>query len=107
MRVIAEVVLKQFAAVHPAARLPLAAWLAEVRQAAWTGPNEIKVQFRSASILKNNRVVFNIVGNKYRLVVAVLYPMQLVLIKFVGTHDDYDQVDVDTIEVNRGGSRGN
>jgi len=71
----------------------------EVRDASWMQPSDIKAQFGSASILKNRRVVFNIKGNDYRLVVAVAYRYQSVYIKFVGTHAQYDAIDVLTVEV--------
>ncbi len=63
-----------------------------------TTPADIKEQYRSASILKNRRVVFNIKGNDYRLVVAVAYRLQIVYVKFVGSHPDYDAIDAETIE---------
>ena len=66
--------------------------------ATWTPPAEIKAQYRSASVLKNRRVVFNIKGNDYRLIVAVAYRLQIVYVKFVGTHKEYDAVDAETIE---------
>lgn len=81
------------------AEVPLRAWLKEVRSADWSQPSDIKAQFGNASILKNRRVVFNIKGNDYRLVVAVAYTFQAVYIKFVGTHAEYDRVDVQTVEV--------
>ena len=73
--------------------MTLLAW-----SAAWTQPAEIKAQYRSASVLKNRRVVFNIKGNDYRLIVAVAYKLQIVYVKFVGTHKEYDAVDAETIE---------
>jgi mRNA interferase HigB len=69
-----------------------------VSKASWRNPSDIKDQYRSASILKNRRVVFNIKGNDYRLVVAVAYKLQIVYVKFVGTHKAYDAVDAETIE---------
>ena len=79
--------------------MPLRSWLDEVRDASRMPPADIKAQFGSASILKNRRVVFNIKGNDYRLVVAVAYRYQSVYIKFVGTHAQYNAVDVLTVEV--------
>ncbi|MEN9303504.1 MAG: hypothetical protein RL264_1933 [Bacteroidota bacterium] len=76
---------------------PLRSWYQEARQAEWKNPNEVKEQFRSASIVGNNRVVFNICGNKYRLVVKINYAAQWVFIRFVGTHKEYDKIDVTTI----------
>ena len=73
--------------------MTLLAW-----SAVWTQPAEIKAQYRSASVLKNHRVVFNIEGNDYRLIVAVEYKLQIVYVKFVGTPKEYDAVDAETIE---------
>ncbi len=76
---------------------PLEAWHEEAFKANWSTPQEVKSQFRSASILKNSRVVFNIKGNDYRLVVAINYPFHIVYIKFVGTHKQYDEIDAETV----------
>lgn len=76
---------------------PLRSWYQEARQAEWKNPNEVKEQFRSASIVGNNRIVFNICGNKYRLVVKINYAAQWVFIRFVGTHNEYDKIDVTRI----------
>lgn len=73
------------------------AWYQEVAQADWAGPWEVKAQFRSASVLQDNRVVFNIAGNRYRLVVKINYPYRIVYVRFIGTHKDYDQIDVNTV----------
>lgn len=75
----------------------LKAWYEEARNATWKTPNAIKKKYRSASILKNNRVVFNICGNKYRLVVAIKYDFQIVYIRFIGTHKQYDQINAEEI----------
>jgi len=69
----------------------------EVLQADWSTPQELKAQFRNASILQNSRVVFNIKGNDYRLIVKVNYPYKMVYVRFVGTHQMYDEIDVVTI----------
>jgi len=63
----------------------------------WENPQQVKKQFRSASILKNSRVVFNIKGNDYRLIVKINYPYHIIYIRFVGTHSQYNAIDVDTI----------
>jgi mRNA interferase HigB len=96
--VIAVATLKAFWQRYPAAEQPLKAWFEEVSKASWTQPSDIKTQYRSASILKNRRVVFNIKGNEYRLVVAIAYRLQIVYVKFIGTHQQYDAIDADTIE---------
>ena len=83
---------------HPAAEQPLRAWYEEVSKAIWSRPGDIKAQYRNASILKNRRVVFNIKGNDYRLVVGLAYNTGLVFIKFIGTHKAYDAIDAESIE---------
>jgi mRNA interferase HigB len=71
----------------------------EARKANWQQPSDIKTVFRNASILKNRRVVFNIKGNDYRLIVAVAYRFGALYIKFIGTHADYDAIDAETVEM--------
>lgn len=72
---------------------PLKAWFAIARKAAWANVAEVKEQFRSASAV-GDRVVFNIAGNKYRLVVRINYEVQIAFVRFVGTHKEYDELDV-------------
>ena len=98
MRVISVSTLRSFWKQHPDAEQPLKAWYEEATNAAWTQPSDIKEQYRSASVLKNRRIVFNIKGNDYRLIVAIAYKLQIVYVKFVGTHKEYDAVDAETIE---------
>jgi mRNA interferase HigB len=98
MRVVAVSTLRGFWERFPDAEQPLKAWYEEAKSAAWTQPAEIKAQYRNASVLKNRRVVFNIKGNDYRLIVAVAYRLQIVYVQFVGTHKEYDAVDAETIE---------
>jgi mRNA interferase HigB len=100
VRVIAVAALRAFWRQHPDAEQPLKAWFEEASKASWDQPSDIKAQYRSASILKNRRVVFNIKGNEYRLVVAIAYRLQIVYVKFIGTHQQYDEIDADTIEPN-------
>ena len=100
MRVIAVSTLRAFWARFPDAEQPLKAWHEEATKATWTQPADIKAQYRSASVLKNRRVVFNIKGNDHRLVVAIAYRLQVVYIKFVGTHQEYDAIDAATVETN-------
>ena len=76
---------------------PLKAWNQEAKNAVWETPQDIKDQYSSASIIKGNRVVFNICGNKYRLIVKIDYQRSAVFTKFVGTHAEYDKIDVETI----------
>ena len=73
------------------------AWYTEAKKARWKGPQDIKAEYRTASILRNNRVVFNIKGSTYRLVVAVKYDFQIVYIRFIGTHVAYDKINAEEI----------
>lgn len=98
MRIIAIKALRDFWEIHPTAVDPMQAWIDEVRQARWEQPADIKAQFRSATILKARRAVFNIKGNDYRIVVAVAYRFQAIYIKFVGTHAQYDAINADEVE---------
>ena len=75
----------------------LEAWFYEAKHAQWSSPAEIKVKYRSASILKKNRVVFNIAGNKYRLIVRINYDSKTVFVRFIGTHLEYDKIDAEAI----------
>lgn len=97
MRVIARSALREFWEKHPDAEQPLRAWFAEAEKAIWRTPGGIKRDYPSASILGGNRAVFNICGNKYRLVVKVLYAFGVAHIRFVGKHGDYDRIDAETI----------
>ena len=99
MRVIARKTLREFWAnpAHADSEQPLKVWFQEAYKADWKSPADIKDQYRSASVLRNNRIVFNIAGNKYRLVVSVNYPYRVVYIRFVGTHKMYDAIDAGTI----------
>lgn len=97
MRVISRKTLREFWDRHPEAQQPLQAWFDDVKHADWKSPAEIKDANRNASFLANNRVVFNIKGNRYRLIVAVQYVHGILYIRFVGTHQDYDRIDAATI----------
>lgn len=100
MRVIALSTLKRFLASDPAyadAHEPAMAWYRQVRTADWATPADVKQEIRTASILKDGRVVFNIAGNKYRIVVWINYPYRVVYIRFIGTHGQYDRIDAQTI----------
>jgi mRNA interferase HigB len=91
VRVIAKKTLREFWLVHPDAEGPLLAWFREVEREDWDGPAAVKARYRSASFV-GDRVVFNIKGNLYRLVVRVDYPRRLVFVRFVGTHAEYDRI---------------
>ena len=93
MRIIAKRALRVFWERHPQAKGPLEAWHQEVALADWAHPSTVKEQFSSASLLRDNRVVFNIGGNKYRLVAKINYPFRIVYVRFVGSHREYDRID--------------
>lgn len=97
MRVIAKRALREFWDRFPDAEEALKTWFAEAERATWSTPGEIKAQYRSASILKDSRVVFNICGNKYRLVAKISYKNGIVLIRFVGTHREYDAINAEEV----------
>jgi len=97
MRIISRRRLVEFWEIHPGAEQPLRAWYTEAKKASWDSPAEIKAVYRSVSILSNNRVVFNIKGNTYRLVVVVEYTQGKMFIRFVGTHAEYDRIDATSI----------
>jgi len=94
MRIIAKRRLWEFWQAHPDAEEPLLAWYREAEQADWDTPAKVKQKYGTASIVSHNRVVFNIKGNDYRLVVRINYPYRVVYIRFVGTHAEYDEIDV-------------
>ncbi len=100
MRIIALSTLKQFRAApspHQDAREPALAWYRDVHDADWSSPAALKAQFRSASVHKDGRVVFNLAGNKYRLVAWINYPYRVVYIRFIGSHKQFDAIDAQTI----------
>lgn len=79
------------------AEQPLKAWYSEADKADWASPADVKAQYASASILGNNRMVFNIAGNKYRLITVIHYRVRTVYIRFIGTHQEYDSIDAHTV----------
>ena len=100
MRVIALRAIKRFVESRPEykdAREPALAWYRHVLKANWSSPAAVKRDFGNASILKDGRVVFNIAGNKYRIVVWINYPYRVVYIRFIGTHRQYDAIDAQII----------
>lgn len=99
MRVIAKTTLKKFwqQSGNEDAQAPLEAWHDIVLKADWKTPQEVQELFKNASIVANNRAVFNIAGNKYRLVVEIQHQMGIVWIKFLGTHAEYDKIYVETV----------
>ena len=98
MLIIARRTLKEFwEAGHSDAEQPLKAWFAEVSRATWLSMADVKVRYRHASVIDGERVVFNIGGNKYRLVAKIWFPGQAVWVKFFGTHREYDDLDVGSL----------
>ncbi|MDD9822253.1 MAG: type II toxin-antitoxin system HigB family toxin [Gammaproteobacteria bacterium] len=99
MRIIARSTLRAFweNPVNLDSREPLLSWYEQVRQADWASPNQLKYDFGNASILRDGRAVFNIAGNKYRLVAWVNYAYRVVYIRFIGTHAQYDRIDAQTV----------
>ncbi|MBL3576131.1 type II toxin-antitoxin system HigB family toxin [Rhodovulum sulfidophilum] len=98
MQIIAKSTLRTFWQKEPRAEVPLKAWHAVVSRADWTSPADVKAAFgTTVDFVGDNRVIFDIGGNKYRLIVHVAYPFRRVLIKFVGTHKDYDKINPETI----------
>jgi mRNA interferase HigB len=97
LRIIAKKILRDFWTKHANSEQQLKAWFQETHKAKWTGPHEIKEAYPSASFLANNRIVFNIKGNSYRLIVRVNYDYQMVWIRFIGTHAEYDKINANKI----------
>jgi len=97
LRVIAKKILREFWGKHNDCEQQLKAWFQEASKAKWTTPNEIKSEYTSASIVGNDRFVFNIKGNAYRLIVKINFDYQMVWIRFMGTHAEYDKINAKTI----------
>lgn len=97
LRIFSRSTLRDFWQIHPDSQVALADWFNQVKNAEWNNLNEIIHQFSNVSLLKNNRVVFNIKGNKYRLIVWVELERKHVFVKFIGTHADYDKIDANKI----------
>jgi mRNA interferase HigB len=99
MRIVSLQTLRTYWEANPDVEQQLRAWHDEVISQKWEQPADIKARYASASILKKRRVVFNIKGNKYRLIVGVAFKVGVVYIKFIGTHNEYDEVDAETVEM--------
>lgn len=97
MQVLSKRVLRDFWEREPKAKAPLTAWYKTVSQAEWNNVAEMKATFRSADVVSDNRVIFDVGGNKYRVIAHVAYRFKKVLIKFVGTHKEYDAIDPETV----------
>jgi mRNA interferase HigB len=101
MVIIAKSPLTRFSEKHSDTVVPLMEWYDIVSEADWSNVNDVKQTFNSADYVGNERMVFNIKGNRYRLVAAVIFPIRTVYIKFIGTHAEYDKIDVETVEFNQ------
>ena len=97
VRVIARRTLREFWEKHPDSEEPLKAWFHETEKASWINFNELKADYPSASILKGKKVIFNIKGNKYRLVVKMNFDFGITWILFIGTHAEYDKLDINNL----------
>ena len=97
MSVIAKKALRDFWEIHSDSKQQLKSWYQETSKAEWTGPKQIKLAYPNASFLADNRVVFNIKGNHYRLIVRINYDYQMVWIRFIGSHTEYDKINAKTI----------
>lgn len=97
MRIFSRKALREFWEKHPDAQQALQAWYIDVKHAEWKKPSDIKNIYQTASFLQDNRIVFNIKGNHYRVVVAVQYKNRIVYIRFIGTHQEYDKMDLTKI----------
>ena len=98
MRIISRNTLKRFWKIHNDSEQPLKFWYNEVNNSFWKNPNELKHQFKNASVINNKRVVFNIKGNDYRLVADVEYNLKIIFIVWVGTHTNYDKLNIEKIK---------
>lgn len=94
MRILAKKTLREFWERHPSAKQPLETWYARVRKANWDTPAKVRAQYAQASIVGSKRAVFRIGGNAYRLVVEINYERGMVYIRFIGTHAEYNRIDV-------------
>ena len=97
MRIIAVRTLPEFWQKHPSSEQPLRTWYKNAKQAVWKSPSDVKIAYGNASIVANDRVVFNVKGNDYHLVVAIDYAYEIIYIRFIGMHRDYERVDVTTV----------
>lgn len=97
VRIIARGTLRKFWQSHPDAQEPLKAWHHEARKGHWTSPHQVKKMYRHASVLGDNRIVFNIAGNKYRLIVKFNYEFGTDYIRFIGSHKNYDRIDAEKV----------
>ena len=100
MRIIAKKTLAKYWEKEPLAKSSLEQWYKSVEKAQWSNPNDLKAQFGNASIIDNTRVIFNIHGNKYRLIVDIEYRYYAVFIAWIGTHSEYNKIDAHNVQYN-------
>lgn len=97
MRIISERTIRQYYEAHPASKTALEEWVSKVKKAQWKNFADIKSTFNSVDNVGNQHYVFNIKGNDYRLIVVIKFTLGFVLIRFIGTHSEYDKIDCSTI----------
>ncbi len=97
MRVVSKKILCEYWEVHPDCEQQLKSWHKEAISSNWKSPNDVKMEYPSVSLLAKNRIVFNIKGNNYRLIVAISYAYKMIWIRFIGTHAEYDKIDATQI----------
>ena len=97
MRIISEKTIKNFIEAHPSARKPMSIWIDLIRAGRWENPVQVKEMFGSADIVPNGRMVFDIGGNKFRIVCLMGFMSKTVFVRFVGTHKEYDKIDATSI----------
>jgi len=97
LRILSIKILREFWKINPDCEEQLKTWYQDTEKAVWANPNQIKSDYPSASILNDNRVVFNIKGNHYRLIIKVNYDYQIIWIRFIGKHKEYDKINVQNI----------
>jgi mRNA interferase HigB len=98
MRIISRKILSDFYTIYKDSEHQLYAWYQEVSKYQWNNPNELKLTFRNSSIINDKRVVFNICGNKYRLIVDIEYKLKIIFIVWIGNHKEYDNLNVKEIK---------
>jgi mRNA interferase HigB len=97
VRIIAVSTLRHFWEIYGDAEEPIKAWYQEAKVADWATPHQVKAMYRNASVLGDNRIVFNIAGNKYRLIVKFNYAYRIGYVRFIGTHAEYDRIDAEEV----------
>jgi len=97
LRIISKKILRAFWIAHADSEQQLKSWFKETSNAEWKNSNEVKIEYPSASILNDNRIIFNIKGNSYRLIVRINYHYQMIWIRFIGTHEEYDKINATEI----------